>query len=256
MKREFMILTVVTIAIILSLPIVQSFNESKLQFIEKQGDNETVKVACYIVSPDGSYNKRTEKISRTIYNQIIEMGKLLKNDFMTIYDPESTYQEVMIAFDNIQPFFTTIIANKLTDKSVDELEQIYRGIRSKILQKNQDKKPGFMPTGWWNGIWTPMFMNGGCGIIAEAKRCIGFVIGTHSILPSLGADLLLTYFTSDLSAYTETIGVTGWTAAFGPQMAFIINFIGILFGEIPIISYMIFALLIGYAMFYAGASIA
>jgi hypothetical protein len=254
MKRELITLIVLIIAIMLLLPIAQSFNASTLKTIKK-GENETVKVVCYVVSPNGDKNRVTDEILRTDYNQIIEMGNSLKNDFQTIYNPDSKEIDVNRAFEKIRPFFTMIVKNQLTHKSVDELEQLYKDIRNIISDKKQKKTGNIQPNGWWNGIWAPMFFNGGCGIIAEAKRCQGFVIGTHSILPGIGFDILLTYFTTDLSAYTETIGVTGWTAAFGPQMAFIINFIGILFGEIPILSYMVFALLIGYAMFYAGASI-
>jgi hypothetical protein len=255
MRKGGKILMVLAIVLFAIQPIAQSLNLSINSPKEKPVDIETSKIICYVISPDRNRERIIKEIPQENYNKIVEMGRSLFEDFMIIYNPDSTEDEVNVAFNNVRPFFTAIVNNQLTDKSVEELEFLYREIRNKIAERWQSNRDKIISKGWWNGIWTPMFVNGGCGIMAEAKRCQGFVIGTHSIIPTIGADILLTYFTSDLTAVTETIGVTGWTGAHGPQMAFIINYIGILLGEIPIVSYMVFALLIGYAMFYAGASI-
>ncbi len=256
MRKGGRILILLTIVLFAVQPIAQSLNLSINSPKEKSVDNETLKAVCYVISSEKNRERIIREIPRENYNKIVEMGRSLFKDFMIIYNPDSTEDEVNIAFNNVKPFFTAIINNKLTDKSIDELELLYREIRDKIAKRWQSKEDKIISKGWWNGIWTPMFLNGGCGIMAEAKRCQGFVIGTHSLIPSIGFDILLTYFTTDLTAITYTIGVTGWTAAHGPQMAFNINYLGILFGEIPVISYMIFALLIGYSMFYCGASVA
>jgi len=255
MRKGIKILLVITLVILAIQPITQSLIISKNSEPKKIIDNETIKTVCMIISPDKTCEKIVKQVSRENYNKIIEMGRSLHGDFLTIYNPYSTDVEVNAAFENVRPFFIEIVDNELTDKPVEDLECLYRDIRDKIIEEKEHKGGNKQPTGWWNGIWAPMFMNGGCGIFSEAKRCQGFVIGTHSILPTIGFDILLTYFTTDLSAMTGTIGVTGATDANGPQMAFIINYLGILFGEIPVISYMVFALLIGYAMFYVGASL-
>jgi len=255
MRKGVKILIVLTTVLFTIQPIAQSINRLNISDEEKLADNDTLKAVCYVISPDKNRERTIKEIAKESYNNIIEMGKSSFKDFMIIYNPDSTEDEVNVAFNNVRPFFTTIVNNELTDKTVEELDMLYREIRNKIKERWQNNGEKIISKGWWNGIWAPMFVNGGCGIFAEAKRCQGFVIGTHSILPGIGADILLTYFTTDLSAITGSIGVTGVTNANGPQMAFIINYLGILFGEIPVISYMVFALLIGYAMFYAVASI-
>ena len=255
MRKGGKILIMLAVVLFAIQPIAQSLIPSVNSPREKPADIQTSKIVCYVISPDRNREQIVKEIPIEEYNKIVEMGRSLFEDFRIIYDPDSTEDDVNIAFANVRPFFTAIVNNELTDKSVDELEILYREIRNKITERWQNKEDKIISKGWWNGIWVPAFINGGCGIFAEAKRCQGFVIGTHSILPTLGADILLTYFTTDLTAVTGSIGVTGATDANGPQMAFIINYIGILIGEIPIVSYMVFALLIGYAMFYAGASI-
>lgn len=255
MRKGIKILIVLTAVFFVFQPITQSINISKNLKEEKPAEVETLKVVCYVIDPDKTRDRTIKEISREEYNNIVDMGRSLFEDFRIIYDPDSADDKVNEALNNVRPFFTIIVENGLTDKSVDELEILYKEIRNKINNGKQSRNGKRITKGWWNGVWVPMFMNGGCGIMSEAKRCQGFVIGTHSLIPGPGFDILLTYFTSDLTAATETIGVTGWTGAHGPQMAFVINFLGILLGEIPVLSYMVFALLIGYAMFYCGASV-
>ncbi len=255
MRKGIKILIVLTTVLFALQPITQALNCANNSNVQNPIQNDTITTACFVIGADRSSEKKIVELTREEYNNIIDLGKSLFEDFIVIYDPESTTGEVDVAFNNVKPFFTTIVDHGLTDKSVEELKIIYKEIRQKIIDGREKKGGKIQSTGWWNGLWAPAFVNGGCGIFAEAKRCQGFVIGTHSIFPSIGFDILLTYFTTDLSAMTGTIGVTGVTNANGPQMAFIINYLGILFGEIPVVSYMVFALLIGYAMFYAGASI-
>jgi len=227
MRKGIKILVVVTLVIFALQPITQSINYSEDKIKTKSTSAGTLNAVCYVIDGDENYEKCIKEITREDYNLIMEMGRFLFKDFLTIYNPDSTKEEVDIAIDNVRPFFTAIVDKEFTDKSVDELELLYRDIREKIKKGSLKRGGKIQSTGWWNGIWAPAFVNGGCGIFAEAKRCQGFVIGTHSIFPSIGADILLTYFTTDLTAITGTIGVTGVTDANGPQMAFIINYIGI-----------------------------
>lgn len=255
MRKGIKILIVLAVVLFVFQPITQSINISKNNEKENPETVDTLKVVCYVINPNKERDRTIKEISRDEYHKIIDMGKSFFEEFRIIYNPDSTDDEVNEALEKVKPFFTTIVNNRLTDKSVEELENLYKEIRSKINSGKQRKNSNRITKGWWNGVWTPMFLNGGCGIMAEAKRCQGFVIGTHSLIPGPGFDILLTFFTSDLTAATETIGVTGWTGAHGPQMAFVINYLGILLGEIPVLSYMVFALMIGYAMFYCGASV-
>jgi len=255
MRKGIKILIVLTTVLFALQPITQALNCSNNSNVQNPIQNDTITTACFVIGADRASEKKIIELTREEYNNIIDLGKSLFEDFIVIYDPESTQEEVDLAFDNVKPFFTTIVDHGLTDKSVNDLEILYKEIRQKIIDGREKKGGKIQSTGWWNGLWAPMFFNGGCGILAEAKRCQGFVLGTHSIFPTIGFDILLTYFSTDATAITYTIGVTGWTAAHGPQMAFNINYLGILLGEIPVISYMIFALMIGYSMFYCGASV-
>jgi len=255
MRKGIKILIVLTTVIFALQPITQALNCANKSNVQNPIQNDTITTACFVIGADRASEKKIIELTREEYNNIIDLGKSLFEDFIVIYDPESTQEELDLAFDNVKPFFTTIVDHGLTDKSVNDLEIIYKEIRQKIIDGREKKGGKIQSTGWWNGLWAPMFFNGGCGILAEAKRCQGFVLGTHSIFPTIGFDILLTYFSTDATAITYTIGVTGWTAAHGPQMAFNINYLGILLGEIPVISYMIFALMIGYSMFYCGASV-
>jgi hypothetical protein len=164
----------------------------------------------------------------TIQN-LIDMGAAYKQDFLTIYDKTKTAEEVEQAFANVQPFFQALIQSGLTDKSVDDLNNLYHGIRDKIREPRRQPawKPqdggGVRPLGIWNGLPTPMWGNAICGIF-DVGSCSGFACGTHTFIPTIGADFFITYY---FTGESLTVGFLGFTSA---NVAFqaIIGFIGVL----------------------------
>lgn len=172
----------------------------------------------------------TEKeISLSVIKSVMDIGASCQEDFLTIYDKQKTSEEVAQAFENVQPFFQALIDNDLTDKTVDELNTMYHNIREKIREpirqsvwKPQDGD-GARPLGWWNGVPTPMWANAACGIF-DVGICVGFAAGTHTIIPTIGADAFITYAFQGTSI---TVGLLGGTLAL---IAFqvIFGFMGIL----------------------------
>src|SRR4030043_1594566 len=75
----------------------------------------------------------------TIY-EIIEMGKQCKEDFLRIYEKTKTIEDEKKAFQNIQPFFTALVDNSLTDKTVGELNDLYHSIRDKIREPIREQR--------------------------------------------------------------------------------------------------------------------
>ena len=73
-----------------------------------------------------------KELPQEAIDDIIELAKATETDFYTIYNKWESDEDVDIAFDNIQPFFTAIVENGLTEKSVDELNELFRYIRSRI----------------------------------------------------------------------------------------------------------------------------
>ena len=170
----------------------------------------------------------TEKeMSQNVIKSVMDIGASCKEDFLTIYNKQKTSEEVAQAFENIQPFFQAMIDNDLTDKTIDELNTMYEDIRGKIREPRNklsgNPTNGPQPTGLWNGVPTPIWMNVACGIF-DAGTCTGFALGTHTILPTIGADLFITYAYTGTSTTVGRFGATISAAAF----QVILGFIGVL----------------------------
>jgi len=166
---------------------------------------------------------------------LIDMGASHKEDFITIYDKTKSDEEVATAFENITPFFQALIDNGLTDKTVDELNMLFSSIREKIREPKYKPawKPqeGSLPMGIWNGVPTPVWANVICGQF-DAGFCAGFAGGTHLIIPTVGADVFLTYGFQGTSVSVGGFGYTIATIGFN----FILGFVGILLA-IPLVMF-------------------
>jgi len=165
----------------------------------------------------------------TIYD-IIDKGKACKKDFLTIYDKTKSKDDVTQAYTNIQPFFQALIDSQLTDKTVEQLNSLYYSIREKIKEPRQQPiwKPGYdregpQPAGIWNGLPTPVWANIVCGIF-DAGICAGFAAGTHTIIPTIGADIFITYGFQGTSISVGGFGATLAVSAF----QVILGFVGVL----------------------------
>jgi len=158
---------------------------------------------------------------------LIELGGSHKEDFLTIYDKTKSADEVATAIENIKPFFQALIDKELTDKTVEELNSLYYSIREKIREprRQPQKVPqdGPQPLGIWNGIPTPVWANFMCGQF-DIGICSGFAGGTHMLIPTVGADVFLTYAFQGTSV---TIGGFGYTIA-TVGFNFVMGFIGVL----------------------------
>jgi hypothetical protein len=161
--------------------------------------------------------------------KVIDIGMACKEDFLTIYNKQSNPEEVTQAFENVQPFFNALIQYRLTDKSVDDLNDLFHQIRDKIRTPGNQKwnyNPGDpQPAGLWNGVPTPIFANAGAGLFNVGEAAAGFVLGTHTILPTIGADILTTWTDT---GETVTLGMLGFTTATGPEFGLILGFVGIM----------------------------
>ena len=216
----FFAILLLTVPLTSAIPIKTKFSTQKNTVLISE--EETTIIRCSI---DG---KQIEKeLSITTIQEIIEMGKAHKQDFLTIYDKTKSSEKVSAAFENIQPFFQALVDNDLTEKTVDELNTFYHTIREKILEpktktcKRQQNEA--QPTGLWNGVPTPVWGNIICGIF-DVGLCAGFVLGTHTIFPTIGADAFITYAIQGESITVGGLGSTVATLAF----QVIIGFAGVL----------------------------
>lgn len=224
MRKGLVLLIIISL---MTIPVVSAIPQP--QSIVK----DTTIVRCLV---DG---KRIEKeMSFSAMQDLIDMGALLKEDFLTIYDKTKSTEEVTAAFENIKPFFQALIDNGLTDKTVDELNTLYNSIRERIREprhtpiwKPQDNPSDPRPLGIWNGVPTPVWGNVLCGMF-DVGLCAGFVFGTHTLIPTVGADAFLTYTFQGTSL---SLGLSGGSMA---ALAFnvIFGFVGILLA-IPLIMF-------------------
>jgi hypothetical protein len=214
-------LVLVIMALLLSIPIAGAANQPKLT---SPSTNETTLIRCIV---DGKRVEKVLPISTML--SLIDMGTSHREDFLTIYDKTKTAEEVEHAFTNIQPFFQALIHSGLTDKTVDDLNTLYHGIRDKILEQRHQPtwKPqdggDARPLGIWNGVPTPVWANAICGIF-DVGTCSGFACGTHTLIPTIGVDLFITYA---FEGESLTVGGLGFTSANAAFQA-IIGFIGVL----------------------------
>ena len=203
----------------MSIPVVSAGNQPQKRFVEI---DDTTIIRCIV---NGESIQKEMSVSTIQY--LIDMGASHKEDFITIYDRTKSDEEVTNAFENIKPFFQALIDNGLTDKTVDELNTLFTSIREKIRQPKYkpvwEPQDGPRPRGIWNGIPTPLWANIICGQF-DAGFCVGFAGGTHLLIPTVGADVFLTY---GFQGTSVSVGGFGYTiAAMG--FNFILGFVGIL----------------------------
>ena len=219
MRKGFVI---IVLALLLSIPIASAGNQP--QKCSAEIDDSTI-IRCIV------NGERLEKeMSVSTLQAIVDLGASHQEDFLTIYDKTKSDEEVTAAFENIEPFFQTLIDNRLTSKTVDELNTLYYDIREKIREPRGQPvwKPhyddgGVRPLGIWNGFPTPIWANIVCGIF-DAGICAGFAAGTHTLIPTIGADAFITY---GFQGTSITVGGFGGTMAFSAfQVIFV--FVGIL----------------------------
>ena len=214
-------LILAVMALLLLVPTAGAMNEPKLV---PTPTNETTVIRCIV---DGKRVEKTLPIS-TIQS-LIDMGSAHKDDFLTIYNKTKTTEEVEQAFTNIQPFFQALVQSGLTGKTVDGLNSLYHSIRNKIREPR--RQPGgnpndggdARPLGIWNGVPTPAWGNTLCGIF-DVGTCSGFAFGTHTLIPTIGADFFITYY---FTGESFTVGAFGFTSA-NAAFQVIIGFIGVL----------------------------
>lgn len=192
----------------------------------------------------------TQKVVRelpvSVVDSIVLLGTSKKDAFLTIYNKYATQEEVAKAFEDVQPFFSALVANGLTDKSVDDLNELFHTIREMIKKPKHDPF-GPSPCGSWNGLPTFLVANAISGIFCADAPAIGFVLGTHTIFPTIGADIFITW-----NGFGETvsIGGLGFTTSTGPEFGLIFGFIGVLLATPIMITGVLF--MTGFAAFYLG----
>jgi hypothetical protein len=216
MKREIALLF---IALLLSVP-----TASAVQLPHGTNMPNTVEETTTVLCVIG--NERIKKqIPLTIMEDLVEMGAANKEDFLTIYDKTTSTEEVTVAFENLRPFFQALIDSELTDKTVDELNELYYSIREKIgtPRRQSPWDGGARPQGIWNGFPTPVWANVLCGQF-DAGLCVGFAGGTHMIIPTVGLDLFMTY---GFQGTSVSVGAFGYTFA-ATGFNFVLGFVGIL----------------------------
>ena len=189
-------------------------------------DDTKIKVTCTIGG-----EKATRWIPTETLKSVVEIGKSCKEGFLTIFNKWAPEDEVEGAFDEVSIFFDALINNSLTDKTSEELEDLFWNIRGRIRKPRRDPSDLIhvnpddpQPLGNWNGIPTPIFGNIACGLF-NAGFGLGFTLGTHTLIPTIGADLFTTWADT---GETITLGTLGFTTSTGPEFGIIAGFIGVM----------------------------
>lgn len=244
MKRSWKILVVLITAVIAMVPMASAVQVTETSKVD------TTEVICSV-----GRETITKELSVATIESIVDMGKSHKDNFLTIYNKYSTEKEVEDAFKNLQPFFVTLIANELTEYTIDELNELFHNIRDRIRKprynpfKTKENGGKIQTLGSWNGMPTPVFGNVMCGLFNAGIFAIGFTLGTHTLIPTIGADLATTWFDT---GETVTIGFLGITTSTGPEFGLIFGFIGIMIATPIMILGLIFQT--GLAGAYVGIS--
>lgn len=216
------LITLLIMALIIALPVTSALPQTQTNAVAS--DDPTITVRCI------TGNTIIEQtLPRSTIQDLIDMGASHQDDFMTIYDKRKSPEEVTLAFENVQPFFQALVDTGLTSKSLDEVNDLYHTIRERIREPRQTQEPYTPPgdgprtKGLWNGAPTPVWCNAVCGIF-DAGFVVGFTLGTHTVIPTIGADLFMTYVFQGASM---TIGVTGFTMAVAAFQV-LLGFLGVL----------------------------
>lgn len=253
MKKGLKITALLIIAIMTMVPIASSVQvEEPAESSLKALPEETTQLICTIDGIDGKGSKAVVELPMGDIESIKELAEASKDAFLVIYNKYSTDEEVTTAFEEVQPLFEALVDNGLTDKSVEELNELFYKIRGKIRKPRVNpieymNDGGAQTCGMWNGIPTPIFPNIMCGIVNIGGSALGFTLGTHSFIPTIGIDLLTMWV--DVGE-TVSIGALGFTTSTGPEFGFITGFIGIMLATPIMILGVIFQ--IGFALTYIG----
>ena len=221
-----------------------------------EDDIETAEVICRIGGME-----IVKELPVEIIDEILELAKSYEKDFYTIYNKWEKDEQVEVAFDNIQPFFQAVVSSGLTDKSVEELNELFRDIRSWIRKPPRDPSPIYENKGEdiqpnlyiWNGLPSPFAANAVCGIYTLGAQALGFALGTHTLLPTLGIDAFNTWV---MAGNGGTVGMLGFTEVALTEFACEFGFIGMMLGVFPTGVIIPFLLQIGFATLFFGVSIA
>jgi hypothetical protein len=203
--------------------------------------SDTTPIICQI----GDQRVVTRMPVETI-RSIIALGESEKDAFLTIYNKYATPEEVDAAFEEIQPFFDALVTSGLTDRSVDDLNAMFRNIRE-IIKKPKNDPFGPQTLGGWNGFPTFGVVNAVCGIFCMDVPAVGFALGTHTILPTIGLDAFVTWAGD---GETISIGGLGYTTSTGPEFGLIFGFIGVMIATPIMILGGLF--MTGFGGFYLG----
>jgi hypothetical protein len=239
MRKEVKLLAVFSVTLLVFISLSSAITASVTQ--EKTHQQETTHLLCVI-----GRQKIFKEMPVNIINSIILLGESKKDAFITIYNKYATQEEVDKAFEDIQPFFHALVVNGLTDKSVDDLNILFHNIRD-LIKKPKNNPLGPQPCGSWNGLPTFLVGNAICGIFCADAPAVGFALGTHTILPTIGADAFITWAGT---GETVSIGCLGFTTSTGPEFGLILGFIGVLLATpIMIVGGMFMT---GFALLYFG----
>lgn len=248
MRKEVKILGIFSVLLIALAPItsatistVKEIKPHTLASINQPQASETTKLLCQI----GKQRIIKEMPIETI-KTIMDLGKSEKHAFLTIYNKYSTKEEVENAFEDIQPFFNTLVSNGLTDKSVDDLNTLFHSIRD-MIQKPKSDPFGPHTLGGWNGLPTFVVANAASGVFCSDLPAVGFALGTNTIVPTIGADVFITWAGD---GETVSIGGLGFTTSTGPEFGLIFGFVGVLIATPIMILGGMF--LTGFAALYLG----
>ena len=210
-------LVLVITLLLCSIPVISVASQPELKTVE-----ETTLIQCVI-----GKNLVEKELPLSTVQELIDMGASHRDDFMTIYDKRKPDEEVALAFENVQPFFEELVNSGLTDKTVEDLNNLFHHIRSKVRAPRRADvtipDDGPQTKGLWNGVPTPMWANVMCGIF-DAGFVVGFTLGTHTLIPTIGADLFTTYVFQGSSL---SLGLAGFTVAVAAFQV-ILGFLGVL----------------------------
>lgn len=248
---------VVVLAFVMSGSATFAYKDNLEPTTTTEREIETAKLVCQI---DGK--EVVKELSVETINEIIELAESCEKDFYTIYNKWETDEDVDIAFGNIQPFFQAVVDSGLTDKSVEDLSDMFRNIRSWIKKPPRDPSPRYENEGGedvqpnlyiWNGLPTPFAANAVCGVYTIGTQAFGFALGTHTLLPTLGIDIFNTWI---MTGNGGTIGALGFTQVAITEFACDFGFVGMMLGVWTSGVIAPFLLQIGFAALFFGVSIA
>jgi hypothetical protein len=194
-----------------------------------------------------------KNIPITEAQHLTSLFNLSKQDFLTILNTTRTDADADLALFNLQPLFQALYDVGLTDMNATGLTRLYHEIREKIGSARQNLllKPGGMlhPLGLWNGVPLPAQLNAACGILAFGGGAAGWVAGTHTLIPTIGADVFLA---AGFDGTTVTLGIAGATLQDLAQFIVIFGFAGILLGCLPTGVIVALLFLAGFSVLYLG----